>query len=239
MKKSLLFLFFFVGLILSANAGINVKKTVNVLDPVLTLEEEDAFIQSEDQITYNAIYVGDGSGVSALIDFDTSTWFHSPYGESEGGLYPNAKHWLQFDLKSNNNEVVFHFSGRQNNSTTYNDCPNDFVLLGTNTPEDESSWVEVQAYKDVFPNMANSTVCFYTGIVDLKGYQHIRMVVNNTTSGRTESTYGQHFFTLSQLTFYPIKYQSDKYTLLTILVDRITTVDPVFIAGTEIGQVPA
>ena len=210
MKKSLLFLLMCVGLILSANAGINVKKTVNVLDPVLTLEEEDAFIQSEDQITYNAIYVGDGSGVSALIDFDTSTWFHSPYGESEGGLYPNAKHWLQFDLKSNNNEVVFHFSGRQNNSTTYNDCPNDFVLLGTNTPEDESSWVEVQAYKDVFPNMANSTVCFYTGIVDLKGYQHIRMVVNNTTSGRTESTYGQHFFTLAQLNFYPIKYQRDK-----------------------------
>jgi hypothetical protein len=239
MKKSLLFLLMCVGLILSANAGINVKKTVNVLDPVLTLEEEDALIQSEDQITYNAIYVGDGSGVSALIDFDTSTWFHSPYGESEGGLYPNAKHWLQFDLKSNNNEVVFHFSGRQNNSTTYNDCPNDFVLLGTNTPEDESSWVEVQAYKDLFPSMANSTVCFYTGIVDLKGYQHIRMVVNNTTSGRTESTYGQHFFTLSQLNFYPVKYQTDKYTLLTILVDSITTVDPVFIAGTEIGQVPA
>ena len=90
---------------------------------------------------------------------------------------------------------------------------------------------------NVFPNMANSTVCFYTGIVDLKGYQHIRMVVNNTTSGRTESTYGQHFFTLSQLNFYPVKYQTDKYTLLTILVDSITTVDPVFIAGTTyLGQ---
>lgn len=236
----------FVGLMISANGAINVKKTVNVLDPVLTYDEEEGFLTSVDQISSNCVYIGDGTGYEALIDKETSTWFHSSYGESDGGLYPNAKHFLQFDLtESHEEDVVFHFSGRQNNSTTYNDCPNDFVLYGTNdeaigksVESATSSWTEIQAYKDLFPDMANSTVCFYTGKLNLKGFRYVRMVVNNTTSGRSEGTYGQHFFTLSQINFYPPHIQDDKFELLGVLLDSINEVNPEFEAGDQIGQVP-
>ena len=156
-------------------------------------------IHSVDQLSANSIEVGDGGGLAALIDGDTSTYCHSAYDTSDGSTLPDADHYLQIDLsKTPVDSLYIDFTGRVGGT----DSPDSVDIYVTNDASNESSWVLVKSLQDMING--NPSTAYYTSPMIHFGatYSYVRMVVRQTATGRTEGTYGRHFWNMSEFQLY-------------------------------------
>lgn len=180
-----------------------------------------------------------GFPVSNLLNKGTAydkVIFHSIWGN--GALPADQYNYLQVDLGEQQSEVTFSMIG-SSWSSTY-DTPDDYVIMATNTPEDEDSWQFVTELYDMIPQALHTTYpAFYTSpLIDLGGaYSHLRFIVMSTVNNRPNGN-GNIFFSLARFQVYgnakDSKYDTVK-GLAKAVDDMVTMRDQ--IKGTPIDQV--
>ena len=163
--------------------------------------KEDGLITNASQLSSNAVEPQEGS-LAALIDNDFTTYFHSTWSQANP---MDEFHYVQIDLNEAYKQIALKYSKRQ----VYNDngSPVTLRIYATNTPEDESSWIDF-----------GSQTCAYdydfgnTGLLPLNfgntAYRHIRLTVEETTGN--SQTNGNLFFYWSELHAYTRASQADK-----------------------------
>lgn len=144
-----------------------------------------------------------GFPVSNLLNPGTSystVIFHSIWGA--GALPAGVNNYLQVNLRQPQQFISFSTIG-SSWSSTY-DTPDDYVIMATNTPEDEASWQFVTELHDMIPEALHTTYpAFYTSpLIDLGGeYQHVRFVVISTVNNRSNGN-GNIYFSLARFQVY-------------------------------------
>ncbi|MBQ8097922.1 MAG: discoidin domain-containing protein, partial [Bacteroidaceae bacterium] len=155
---------------------------------VSTFDKAKPLVTNVDQLSANAIQVGDGGGLAALIDGNLATHFHSAYNSNNGSTLPDAKQYLQVDLSATPvSQIYFTLNGR---SGGYHDTPTDITVLASNDGEE---WTEVTQLENIIDgNPADAYVAQY---VDLKStYKYVRFVVDRSTQGRTVAVNGNTYY---------------------------------------------
>ena len=135
--------------------------------------EKDGLITDVSQLSSNAIEQEEGS-LAALIDNNRTTFFHSTWTQYNT---TGANHYLQVDLNDAYKQIALKYSRRQLSAD--NGTPVTLHIYTTNTPEDESSWIDL-----------GTQTCNYdydfgnTGLLPLNfgdvAYRHIRLTVEET-----------------------------------------------------------
>lgn len=144
------------------------------------VEDED-LISNPSQLSSNCQW--GNYAVDAMLDGDHNTYFHSDVGKN---LF-NTDEWLQVDLDRNDvSKIIIEYWGRNDGASAgleYHDNPTKIVITATNTPDDESSWVEITTLDKGFPD--NIQNAHYTSpMIDLDAaYRYLRLHVQNTSSG--------------------------------------------------------
>lgn len=201
------------------------------------------------QITTNSITCEDDltpeEELAQLIDGSTSTYYHScwysdeyeEYGPEGSGEY----HYLQFDLLAAYDTLMFVFYSRWDNDEAYTDCPSDVILYATNDVDDDDSWVLVDSIFGITTQDSTAENVTYESdpIFSDTPYQYWRFVVIHTSTNRTESSYGETFFSLSEFQWYVPYYIDDQAEILAILVDSVADLELSFTTGTEPGYYDA
>lgn len=126
--------------------------------------------------------------------------FHSVWGE--GALEAGIDNYLQVHLNEAQSAIAFSMIG-SSWAGTY-DTPDDFVIMATNTPDEEGSWVEITELPDMIPAALHTTYpAFYTSpLIELgAAYTDIRFVVKKTVNMRGNS-HGNIFFSLARFQVY-------------------------------------
>ncbi len=188
-----------------AKAKENVKKVYDYASLITNADDNDP---ENCQFSSNAKETKEGS-FKALIDGDLSTFFHTFW--SQAG--PDESHNLQVDLKEKQEGIFFKFTPRNAN---FLDIPNNFYIYGTNDDElgkdptsANANWEEVDHITSGYPTDVNTT---YTSKTYQFPYRYFRMVVEGTVSGRTNTTSGIHYFTMSEFQIYnPKPTESSEY----------------------------
>ena len=155
--------------------------------------EKDGLITDVSQLSSNAIEQEEGS-LAALIDNNRTTFFHSTWTQYNT---TGANHYLQVDLNDAYKQIALKYSRRQLSAD--NGTPVTLHIYTTNTPEDESSWIDL-----------GTQTCNYdydfgnTGLLPLNfgdvAYRHIRLTVEETLGNSRNG--GNLFFYWSELHAY-------------------------------------
>ena len=192
-----------------ASAKENIKKTYDYAGLITNADDDDP---ENCQFSSNAKETKEGS-FKGLIDDDPNTFFHSFW--SEAG--PDEPHNLQADLKEKQEGIFFKFTPRQ--GTAYFDTPSDFYIYGTNDDElgkDPTSantdWTEVDHITSGYPTNASTS---YISESYTFPYRYFRIVVEETVSGRANTTSGYKYFNFSAFQIYsttPLE-SSEYYTV--------------------------
>lgn len=196
--------------------------TYNTAKPLLT---------SASQLSSNACSKQCESSEAHLIDGNIETYYHSSWSTTNGSPLPNAKHYLQWHLNEAQAAVIFTFTGMT--WTSAHNSPKDVTILATNTPGDESSWVEITRLTNLTPDDIPSH-CTSPAIVMSEPYTDMRMVVDATTTGNKEGTYGQQYFCLSEFQVYEAVSDNPAYARLVDLINKADAEH--FVGGTEPGN---
>ena len=215
-----------------------------------TYDEGTGVIKYPDQMTVNAEQktadgTGDGQGVAALIDGDLTTHFHSAYNLSNGSILPDEPHWLQVNMETNLQQIIFKYNGRSGN---YHDSWDDVDVYVTNTPEDEDSWKLVAELRDLIDGNP-ADVELVSPMIDFGApYRHVRFVVLKCTQERTYD-YGNivngeandhkwYFWNATEFQIFPARLVVDEHAKLDLLVADVIKAAYNFEAGTNPGQYP-
>ena len=176
----------------------------------------DGLITTVGQLSSNADHNAlctyqDGDGLSALIDGDVHTYFHSLWQSTEGA--PDAYHNLTVDLKTTLNKFAFTMAPRYQSWMITR--PTEIVLYGAVAGADTSradSWKKLQTItglpdsQDRLDNDEELTF-ISPGYLLNNDYQYLRFEVTKTNYGRTISVNGHAypFFTMSEFQIYNVE----------------------------------
>lgn len=149
------------------------------------------------QLSSNANSKECDSSEGHLIDGEIATYFHTSWSTANGSPLPNANHYLQIHLNKAQQDIIFTYIGMDWPSA--HNSPEDVTILATNTPSIENSWKAIAELTDMISEPDIYPAYYTSPHIDLgAAYTDIRMVVNQTTTGKTEGTYGRHYFCLSE-----------------------------------------
>lgn len=164
-----------------------------------------------------------GFPVSNLLSRSTSystIIYHSVWGN--GALPADEKNYLQVHLHEPQADVSFSMIGSSWNNTY--DTPDDYVIMATDTPEDEDSWTEVIRLADMIPASLHKIYpARYTSpIIHMdKPYSDLRFVVMSTVNNRSNGC-GNIYFSLARFQMYGNKpVQQSKYGTIEGLADAV------------------
>ncbi|MBO5180797.1 MAG: hypothetical protein J6B92_02775 [Paraprevotella sp.] len=176
----------------------------------------DGLITTVGQLSSNADHNAlctyqDGGGLSALIDGDVHTYFHSLWQSTEGA--PDAYHNLTVDLKTTLNKFAFTMAPRYQSWMITR--PTEIVLYGAVAGADTSradSWKKLQTItglpdsQDRLDNDEELTF-ISPGYLLNNDYQYLRFEVTKTNYGRTISVNGHRYpyFSMSEFQIYNVE----------------------------------
>jgi len=195
-----------------------------------TYDATKPLLTEASQLTSNANSKACDSDESHLIDGNIETYYHSSWNTYGGSALPNAKHYLQWHLKEAVSAIVIKFTGMTWASA--HNSPKNITIMATNTPSNASSWVKIIDLNNITPDDIPS---HYTSpaIAFGQAYTDMRMVVNATTTGQIEATYGQQYFCLSEFQVYESLNASSAFGRLMDYVNTLGTMS--FEGGTAPG----
>lgn len=160
------------------------KKNLSLAMPVL--QEKYGLVKAADQYFCNA--PENNSSLSALLDFDFETFFHSNYSATSSGL-----HYLQADLRTDVTSAYFYFRKRADNN---NNRPVDITV--SVRLEGQDVFTEVAHINQGLPIEESNTDFLSQEIsADGKKFNAIRFTVNKTNNEATDPS-GNQFFTFSE-----------------------------------------
>lgn len=158
------------------------------------------------QLTDNCHWEYDGydMGTSTLIDGMTSSYFHSD--KSNTTPLSNAEQYIQMNMRFKQEVVQLHFRARDlmpstpfpNPTSSVVNTPRHIVIKASNTPSDETSWLQVAEFTDGFPGIKPGASYYSPAIVLPSPMRYIRMYVK----AAEQSNY---YWNISELQLYPCK----------------------------------
>ncbi len=163
-------------------------------------EEVNNLVQTADQLSTNSIEIMDGCSLANLLDGNGDTWYHSAWNTYNDSPLPDADHYLQAHLLEPVEDFFFTFTGM--NWASAHNSPDEVTIYATNTPDDESSWKEIETLTDMISG--DPIPSEYTSPAIHLGapYSDLRFVVRQTTTGAVEGTYNRHYFCLAEFGIY-------------------------------------
>lgn len=171
----------------------------NPADGLLTSEDQ-LYANSEQNSTFRVGRLIDPSDNYSGIIWHTS-W--------DAPLPADVENYMQFHFNEPHDAFVFTMVG-SGWSGTY-DTPDHVVFLGTNTPDDDSSWKEVIELKDLIPDEQHETIpaMYQSPRISLGAtYTDLRMVVKATTNNRSNGN-GNIYVSLARMQFYEAREVND------------------------------
>lgn len=197
------------------------------------LKGED-LITDASQISTNTVE-SDQFGVENLIRPETDGYgtnqyiYHASWTQGlPAGQYP----YLQFHLNEAQSDIYFMMISSEWNSTY--DTPRNMTILATNTPDDESSWVEVENLQDIVTEIKHPVI-YYSPHISLGAkYSDIRFVTTATVNNRKSNT-GSLLVSLGR--FQVIKAEKADKPILKLqqLLDDLSEKDLKYQGGNEPG----
>lgn len=142
-------------------------------------ETGSALITSADQLSANCLWQA-GYEIDKIIDNNQGTYFHSRIDTPLEG----ATEYLQVNLTAPIQAFNFEWYGRSDGAPEkmWHDTPDKYLIKATNTPGDETSWVEIGTFEYSLPN-ENGAYCKTEEPIKLNGaYTSIRFYVLHATS---------------------------------------------------------
>lgn len=141
----------------------------------------EALITSGDQLSDNCLWQA-GYEIQTIIDGNQATYFHSRIDTplSEGTEY------FQVDLPFPVKGFYLDYWGRSDGAGTGNiwhDTPDKIRIEGTNTPEDESSWVVLTTEEYDVPDIDGAHYVSEEPVMLGGAYQYIRFYILHSTHG--------------------------------------------------------
>lgn len=168
-----------------------------------------------------------GFPVSNLLSTSTSyntIIFHTAWDAS--ALPAGKLNYLQANLREPQSVVRFCMIG-SGWSNTY-DTPDDYVIMASDTPEDESSWQTITRLPDMIPAALHSThPAFYDSPLIYLGkpYSNLRFVTLSTVNNR-KNRYGNIYVSLARFQIYGNMQASEsKYTTIEGLAEAVDEMD--------------
>ncbi len=151
------------------------------LSSTLKMTGGEPLITSGDQLSDNCLWQA-GFEIQTIIDGEQSTYFHSRIDTP----LENGTEYFQVNLASPVTGFYIEYTGRSDGAPEKNwhDTPDKIRIMATNTPENESSWVEtsVEDYTGLIPNENGAHYKSETPIKLGGNYQYIRFYILHATS---------------------------------------------------------
>ena len=172
----------------------------NPADGLLTSEDQ-LYANSEQSSIFRVGRLLDESDNYGGIIFHTS-W--------DKPLPADVDNYLQFHFNEPHDAFVFTMIG-SNWGSTY-DTPDHVIFLGTNTPDDETSWKTLVELKDLIPDELHETypANYKSPRIGLDAtYTDLRMVVKATTNNRSNGN-GNIFVSLARMQFFDAREVNDQ-----------------------------
>ena len=172
----------------------------NPADGLLT-KEDQLYANSEQSSVFRVGRLLDKTDNYSGVIFHTS-W--------DNPLPADVENYLQFHFNEPHDAFVFTMVG-SNWSSTY-DTPDHVVFMGSNMPDDATSWKEVAELKDLIPDEQHDTYpAMYTSprITLDASYTDLRMVVKATTNNRSNGN-GNIYVSLARMQFYEAREVNDQ-----------------------------
>lgn len=195
---------------------------------------------------------------TVMADANTTQAAWQTYLDSRttaGTAIANGPGYHNLQVKLNNPVSSFFFTYFGRNSE-WHDNPNDIVIYATNDDQlgastlagESTLWNKITELKDGFPaDVFVQTTPYFSPRVDLQSaYKYIRFEVRGTTHMNKVDT--RTFavpditgvtWNVSEFQMYEAFQTNDPQTILTMLVDSITRMNPTFDAGVDPGCYPA
>lgn len=167
----------------------------------LLLTEDQIYANSEQNTTFRVGRLLDPSENYSGIIWHTS-W--------DKPLPADVDNYMQFHFNEPHDAFVFTMVG-SNWSGTY-DTPDHVVFLGSNTPDDETSWKELLELKDLIPDAQHDTypAQYQSPRISLDAsYTDLRMIVKATTNNRSNGN-GNIYVSLARMQFYEAREVNDQ-----------------------------
>ncbi len=190
---------------------------------ISSIQTAEGLVTDASNYSGNAIIVsGDGGGLPALLDNNTTTYCHTAYSSS-GVPNPNADHYIQAYI-GDGTDAFYLYTYKRND----NNRPTQIDITASN---DGSDWTDITSLTSGLTTNAS----YLSGKISLGNtYKYIRFTVPTTNTG---AKYGDHvFFTYSEFWLLPSKsYVDDAIDILNSLtvasnlssddIDEIGSVD--------------
>ena len=189
-----------------------INKADELLDGVATKIKADAEIDLTGKISSNADQNDgggdrDGTGVTALLDSDPQTYFHTRWG----GSVVDADHYIQIDLGENGNlsDFVFEYATRKTDWNYVSPAPIKIEVRVSNDGNNFGDPIAVYT-KDGhgLPAVSDAgTTLWQSNVISTENaVRYIRFTVTES-EGRWGTQYGGHyFFAMGTFNLYSTKY---------------------------------
>lgn len=151
--------------------------------PLTTEQGEDFYVSSNaDQNTGGGD--NDGGGITALVDNNEGTYFHTRWG----GTVVNEPHYIQVDLGANNLMNYFKFTYKPRNGSP---APTAMTVYGSN---DGTNFTDVLATIKTGLPAHDSGKTYESSAIDSKKYRYLRFTVTGSDGPGNEQYGNQYFF---------------------------------------------
>ncbi|MCR4920728.1 MAG: alpha/beta hydrolase fold domain-containing protein [Bacteroidaceae bacterium] len=128
-------------------------------------------------------YAGFDMSVNTLLDGNTATHFHSD--ATNKTPLSQLNQYIQMDMLEPQAMVQLYYAGRDlqpigpvtNPSLSMINSPNHIIIMGTNTPADESSWTQLAEFTEGFPGVVVAGQYYSPAIEMATPMRYLRMIV--------------------------------------------------------------
>lgn len=182
-----------------------------------------------DNYSYNQEFIDAGNELGALIDGDQTTYWHS---DPTGPNLHNQDLYIQVDLKRTDIQKFFYRYDRRadvyNGSVRRGIMWTKIEIKATNTPEDNSSWVQVAVHSDLPNEKIEDCWPYMPPMVSMSvPYRYLRFYARDS---------GQPYWCFSEFQMYPATEINDPRTTLIHLLDSVGP--GTYQTGTDPGYYP-
>ena len=146
----------------------------------------------------------DGDGLSALIDGNANTYFHSSYQHDPTSNDANLKHYIKVNMGEPVSSFYFYYN--QRNNANGNNRPTKIKILGSNVLDGE--YTEIATVNTTCQTTTNFTS---EKITSGTAYQYLRFDVQSTNSG-TKFFTASEFYVLNATKVIKVIDETNNYT---------------------------
>lgn len=159
-------------------SGFSIKNGEKLSLQVTNSNEKGYLSSNADHNALNSNQI-DGGGIAALIDNQTSTYFHTSWGANK----PNEYHYIQVDLGQGESltEFLFNYSTRDADSQQTSPAPTKIAIYGGNSDSDLRLITTVTSADHSLPSYADRAKNWQSDIItDGNAYRFLRFEVQSS-----------------------------------------------------------